>query len=64
MVEAKPQNLIGDRAYDPDPLDEQLRTDGIELIALRRSNRTKPPAQVGRRSGPHMRRWLVERFFA
>jgi hypothetical protein len=24
MIEAKPENLIGDRAYDSDPLDEAL----------------------------------------
>ena len=30
MIEAKPENLIGDRAYDSDPLDEELRNDGIE----------------------------------
>ena len=30
MIEAKPENLIGDRAYDSDPLDEQLRCDGIK----------------------------------
>jgi hypothetical protein len=24
--------LIGDRAYDSDPLDEELRNDGIEMI--------------------------------
>ena len=29
MIEAKPENLIGDRAYDSDPLDEELRNDGI-----------------------------------
>ena len=40
MIEAKPQNLIGDRAYDSDPLDEELRRDGIEMIAPHRSNRT------------------------
>ena len=33
MIEAKPENLIGDRAYDSDPLDEELRRDGIEMIA-------------------------------
>ena len=33
MIEAKPENLIGDRAYDSDPLDEELRNDGIEMIA-------------------------------
>jgi hypothetical protein len=26
MIEAKPENLIGDRAYDSDPLDEDART--------------------------------------
>src|ERR1700752_5204348 len=32
MIEAKPENLIGDRAYDSDPLDEELLNDGIEMI--------------------------------
>jgi hypothetical protein len=32
--------LIGDRAYDSDPLDEGLRKDGIEMIAPHRSNRS------------------------
>ena len=27
MIEAKPENLVGDRAYDSDPLDEKLRRD-------------------------------------
>ena len=45
MIEAKPENLIGDRAYDSDPLDEELRNDGIEMIAPHRSNRSKPPTQ-------------------
>src|SRR6266498_3099337 len=64
MVEVKPENLIGDRAYDSDPLDEELRKDGIEMIAPHRSNRTKPPTQDRRRLSRYMRRWLVERFFA
>ena len=45
MIEAKPENLIGDRAYDSDPLDEELRRDGIEMIlphlAARRARRIK-----------------------
>ena len=49
MIEAKPANLIGDRAYDSDPLDEQLRRDGIEMIAPHRSNRSKPATQICRR---------------
>ena len=64
MIEAEPQNLIGDRAYDSDPLDEELRRDGIEMIAPHRSNRTKPPTQDRRRLSRYKRRWLVERFFA
>src|ERR1700730_7049353 len=64
QVEAKPENLIGDRAYDSDPLDEELRKEGIEMIAPHRSNRSKPPTQDRRRLSRYMRRWLVERFFA
>jgi hypothetical protein len=33
MIEAKPENLIGDRAYDSDQLDAQLREEGVEMIA-------------------------------
>ena len=63
MIEAKPQNLIGDRAYDSDPLDVELRRDGIEMIAPHRSNRSKPATQDGRRLRRYARRWVVERFF-
>ena len=61
MIEAKPENLIGDRAF---PLDEQQRRDGIEIIAPHRSNRSKPLTQDGRRFKRYARRRLVERFFA
>jgi len=37
MIEAKPENLIGDGAYDSSPLDEALHHDGIEMIAPQRS---------------------------
>lgn len=33
FVAAKPERLIGDRAYDSDPLDNILREEGIEMIA-------------------------------
>jgi transposase len=36
MIEAKPENLIGDRAYDSDPLDEELRKDGMHRTRMRR----------------------------
>lgn len=42
MVEAKPENLIGDRAYDSDKPDEELREDGIEMILPHRKNRKIP----------------------
>jgi IS5 family transposase len=63
MIETKPQNLIGDRAYDSDPLDEQLRREGVEMIALHRNNR-RGKTQDGRRLRRYQRRWIVERFLA
>jgi transposase len=63
MIEAKPENLIGDRAYDSDALDNELKKDGVEMIAPHRSNRTLK-TQDGRRLRRYERRWLVERFFA
>ena len=64
MIEAKPDYLIGDRAYDSDKLDEELREEGIEMIAPHRRNRVKPRTQDGRRLRRYERHWLVERFFA
>jgi transposase len=58
MIEAKPQNLIGDKAYDSDALDEPLKKHGIEMIAPHRSNRTLK-SQDGRRLRRYARRWLV-----
>jgi len=63
VVEA-PQRVIGDRAYDSDPLDEQLRAEGIELIAPHRSNRVKPATQDGRKLRRYQRRWKIERLNA
>src|SRR3954466_3346915 len=39
FVEQMPEKLIGDRAYDSDPLDERLAEQGIEMIAPHRRNR-------------------------
>jgi transposase len=63
MIEAKPQNLIGDKAYDSDSLDQELHKEGVQLIAPHRSNR-KLKTQDGRRLRRYTRRWIVERFFA
>jgi transposase len=64
MIEAKPENLIGDKAYDSDPLDAQLRDQGVEMISPHKSNRSKRKTQDGRRLRRYERRWIVERFFA
>ena len=59
-----PERLIGDRAYDSDPLDAQLAEQGIEMIAPHRRNRKKPKTQDGRKLRRYRRRWKVERLFA
>jgi len=64
MIEAKPENLIGDRAYDSDELDGELKKQGTEMIAPHRGNRKRRKTQDGRRLRRYERRWIVERFFA
>ena len=64
MIEAKPENLIGDRAYDSDPLDEELRNDGIGIDRAASFQSQQAAAQDRRRLSRYTRRWLVERFFA
>ena len=60
-----PEKLLGDLAYDSDPLDEKLKEKyGIDLIAPHKNNRRKPPTQDGRSLRRFCRRWKVERFFA
>lgn len=64
MIEAKPEKLIGDKAYDSDKLDQELHEAGITMIAPHRENRRKAPTQDGRILRRYQRRWLVERFWA
>ena len=64
FVQEQPQRLIGDRAYDSDPLDQTLQEQGIEMIAPHRRNRKKPKTQDGRVLRRYKRRWKVERLFA
>lgn len=60
----RPQRLIGDRAYDSDPLDQRLAAQGIALIAPHRTNRSKPRTQDDRVLRRYRRRWKIERLFA
>ncbi len=64
FTEEMPERLIGDRAYDSDPLDERLHEQGIQMIAPHKSNRKKPATQDGRPLRRYKKRWKVERLFA
>ena len=64
VVAEVPERLIGDKAYDSDPLDEQLMQEyGTELIAPNKVNRLVP-TQDGRPLRRYLRRWKIERLFA
>jgi transposase len=65
-VVAIPENVpvLADRAYDSDPLREELAADGFVLIAPHRKNRKKPPTNDGRKMRRYKRRYVVERTFA
>jgi len=57
-----PPRVIGDKAYDSDPLDWELAQQGIEMIAPHRKNRKPQNAtQDGRSLRRYRRRWKVER---
>ncbi len=58
-----PDRIIGDAAYDSDPLDHHLAALDIELIAPHRGNRVNI-TQDGRPLRRYKRRWKVERLFA
>ena len=60
-----PARLIGDRAYDSDPLDVQIRERfGVQLVAPHNSTRTRKATQDGRVLRRYRRRWKIERLFA
>jgi transposase len=60
-----PERLIGDRAYDSDPLDVQIRDRfGVQLVAPHNSTRSRKATQDGRVLRRYRRRWKIERLFA
>ena len=60
-----PCRIIGDKAYDSDPLDRRLAERyRVRLIAPHKSNRKRKSTQDGRSLRRYKRRWKVERFFA
>jgi transposase len=56
--------LIGDRAYDSDPMRKDLARRGTRLIAPHRKSRTKAKRQDGRPMRRYSRRWIIERTFS
>ena len=57
--------MIGDRAYDCDPLDQRLlQKHRIRLIAPHKYNRRRKSTQDGRELRRYCRRWKIERLFA
>ena len=63
-IKERPKKIIGDMAYDSDPLDKELKKIKIDLIAPHRSNRRKKRTQDGRKLRGYCRRWKIERLFA
>ena len=44
-TEDKPDRLIGDKAYDSDPLDRECAAMGIMMISPHKTNRKKPKTE-------------------
>jgi transposase len=55
--------LIGDKAYDSNPLDAALKRRGIDMIAPNHSTR-KLQNQDKRKLRRYKRRWMIERVFS
>lgn len=64
FTHARPERMIGDKAYDSDPLDARLKRWGTQMIAPHRGKRTKKATQDGRPLRRYARRWKIERLFA
>jgi len=64
FTDERPQRIIGDKAYDSDPLDKELKKLDIELISPHKANRKRAKTQDGRKLRRYKRRWKIERLFA
>jgi len=63
FVDALPERLIGDKAYERDPVEEKPAELGIEMMARNRAKR-REMTQDGRPLRRYGRRWKVERLMA
>jgi transposase len=64
VVEVGPHKLIGDKGFDSDRLDTELRQQNIELIAPHKENRKQYKTQDGRPLRRMKRHYIIERTFA
>ena len=60
----RPARLIGDKAYDSDPLRKRCKELKIDLIVPHRKHRKKSKKQDGRKLRRYRKRWKVERTFS
>jgi transposase len=56
-----PERLIADKAYDSNPVREELVERGIEPIIPARRNNRRATHQDGRKLRRYKRRWIIER---
>ncbi len=59
-----PKHLLGDRAYDSDPLRARLAARGIVLTSPYRGNNLHRRYEDGRRLRTYRHRWIIERTIA
>lgn len=64
FLKALPKRLVGDKAYDSDPLDAELAQMGVEMIAPHHPKRRRITQDGRKLRTRYKRRWLVERLFA
>jgi transposase len=64
FLQARRQQLIGDRAYDSDALDRELQQDGIEVISPHRYNKINPKTQDSRPLRRYAKRGRIVHIFA
>lgn len=62
FTRALPERLIGDKAYDSNPLDAEMAALGIRMISPNRTGTRR--TQDGRELRRYKRRWKVERLFS
>ncbi len=63
FVDELPEKLVGDTAYDSDPLDAELAGMGVEMISPHHPKRRRKTQDL-RKLRRYRRRWHVERLFA